>query len=393
MKNKEYIRGIITGAALSLAVTAGGYVGVRLQDNGVLSDRTHVQKLKYLEQMIDEKYLGEVNQEELAEGLYAGLVYGLKDSYSRYYTAQEYQQENSSTTGSYVGIGIAMQKNEEGGVRIVECYEGGPGAKAGLEEGDIISAIDGTDIMETEVSDVADMIRDSKKDQALLTVHRQGVDQPLELSVEISDVELPSVFSEMLESKIGYIRITQFMEVTPAQFEKAFQELKSRGMEKLLIDLRGNPGGLLTSVCSILNDILPEGLIVYTEDKYGNRQEERSEGKSPIDIPLAVLVNENSASASEIFAGAVKDYEVGTIVGTTTFGKGVVQELHPLNDGSAVKLTVSNYYTPKGHSIHEVGIEPDVEVKPDLALLNKEEITHEEDNQLQEALKILKDEK
>lgn len=393
MKNKEYIRGIITGAALSLAVTAGGYVGVRLQDNGVLSDRTHVQKLKYLEQMIDEKYLGEVNQEELAEGLYAGLVYGLKDSYSRYYTAQEYQQENSSTTGSYVGIGIAMQKNEEGGVRIVECYEGGPGAKAGLEEGDIISAIDGTDIMETEVSDVADMIRDSKKDQALLTVHRQGVDQPLELSVEISDVELPSVFSEMLESKIGYIRITQFMEVTPAQFEKAFQELKSRGMEKLLIDLRGNPGGLLTSVCSILNDILPEGLIVYTEDKYGNRQEERSEGKSPLDIPLAVLVNENSASASEIFAGAVKDYEVGTIVGTTTFGKGVVQELHPLNDGSAVKLTVSNYYTPKGHSIHEVGIEPDVEVKPDLALLNKEEITHEEDNQLQEALKILKDEK
>lgn len=393
MKNKEYIRGIITGAALSLAVTAGGYVGVRLQDNGVLSDRTHVQKLKYLEQMIDEKYLGEVNQEELAEGLYAGLVYGLKDSYSRYYTAQEYQQENSSTTGSYVGIGIAMQKNEEGGVRIVECYEGGPGAKAGLEEGDIISAIDGTDIMETEVSDVADMIRDSKKDQALLTVHRQGVDQPLELSVEISDVELPSVFSEMLESKIGYIRITQFMEVTPAQFEKAFQELKSRGMEKLLIDLRGNPGGLLTSVCSILNDILPEGRIVYTEDKYGNRQEERSEGKSPIDIPLAVLVNENSASASEIFAGAVKDYEVGTIVGTTTFGKGVVQELHPLNDGSAVKLTVSNYYTPKGHSIHEVGIEPDVEVKPDLALLNKEEITHEEDNQLQEALKILKDEK
>lgn len=393
MKNKEYIRGIITGAALSLAVTAGGYVGVRLQDNGVLSDRTHVQKLKYLEQMIDEKYLGEVNQEELAEGLYAGLVYGLKDSYSRYYTAQEYQQENSSTTGSYVGIGIAMQKNEEGGVRIVECYEGGPGAKAGLEEGDIISAIDGTDIMETEVSDVADMIRDSTKDQALLTVHRQGVDQPLELSVEISDVELPSVFSEMLESKIGYIRITQFMEVTPAQFEKAFQELKSRGMEKLLIDLRGNPGGLLTSVCSILNDILPEGLIVYTEDKYGNRQEERSEGKSPLDIPLAVLVNENSASASEIFAGAVKDYEIGTIVGTTTFGKGVVQELHPLNDGSAVKLTVSNYYTPKGHSIHEVGIEPDVEVKPDLALLNKEEITHEEDNQLQEALKILKDEK
>ena len=165
--------------------------------------------------------------------------------------------------------------------------------------------------------------------------------------------------------------------------------LWDQGMEKLVVDLRGNPGGLLTSVCSILGDILPEGLIVYTEDKYGNRQEERSEGKSPLTIPLAVLVNENSASASEIFAGAVKDYGIGTIVGTTTFGKGVVQELHPLSDGSAVKLTVSNYYTPKGNSIHEVGIEPDVEVKLAPELLNKEEITHEEDNQLQEALKIL----
>lgn len=160
-------------------------------------------------------------------------------------------------------------------------------------------------------------------------------------------------------------------------------------MEKLVIDLRGNPGGLLTSVCNILNHILPEGMIVYTEDKYGNRSEEKSEGKTALDIPLAVLVNENSASASEIFAGAVKDYGIGTIVGTTTFGKGVVQELLPLNDGSAVKLTISNYYTPKGNSIQDVGIHPDVEVKLNPELLNKEEIAHEEDNQLQEALKIL----
>ena len=160
-------------------------------------------------------------------------------------------------------------------------------------------------------------------------------------------------------------------------------------MERLVIDLRNNPGGLLTSVCEVLNDILPEGLIVYTEDKYGNRQEEYSEGKNPLEMPLAVLVNEGSASASEIFAGSVKDYGAGTIVGTTTYGKGVVQAVHQLEDGSAVKLTVSNYYTPKGNSINEVGIQPDVEVKLDTDLLNKEEISPEEDNQLQEAVKIL----
>lgn len=389
MKNKEYIRGIITGVVFSLAVGAGGYAGFRLGDKGVLSDREHVQKLKYLEHLIQEEYLGEADQEALAEGLYTGLVYGLGDDYSRYYTAQEYQQENSSTTGSYVGIGIAMQKNEEGGVKIAECYEGGPGEQAGLKVGDIISAVNGTDIMEMDTSQVAELVRNSQKDQVVLTIHRMGVEKPLKLNVKITDVELPSVFSEMLENKIGYIRISQFMEVTPGQYREAFETLQNQGMEKLVVDLRGNLGGLLTSVCSILGDILPEGLIVYTEDKYGNRQEERSGGKSPLTIPLAVLVNENSASASEIFAGAVKDYGIGTIVGTTTFGKGVVQELHPLSDGSAVKLTVSNYYTPKGKSIHEVGIEPDVEVKLAPELLNKEEITHEEDNQLQEALKIL----
>lgn len=271
----------------------------------------------------------------------------------------------------------------------MECYEEGPGDNAGLKAGDIISGIDGTDITEKDVSEIVDMIRGSGKEKVVLTVHRQNVENAMEVTVEITDVELPSVFSEMLENQTGYIRISQFTDVTPDQYEKAFSDLKDQGMEKLVVDLRGNPGGLLTSVCAILNSILPEGLIVYTEDKYGNRSEERSEGKTPLDMPFAVLVNENSASASEIFAGAVQDYGIGIIVGTVTYGKGVVQELRPLSDGSAVKLTVSDYYTPKGNSINEVGIKPDVEVKLDPELLNQEEITHQEDNQLQEALKVL----
>ena len=162
-------------------------------------------------------------------------------------------------------------------------------------------------------------------------------------------------------------------------------------MEKLVVDLRDNPGGLLNIVCDILREILPEGLIVYTEDKNGNRSEETCDGKNPLDMPLAVLVNGNSASASEIFAGAVKDYGIGTIVGTTTYGKGVVQSIRQLSDGSAVKLTVANYYTPNGNSINKTGIEPDVEVELDASLVNETEISHDEDNQLQAALKVLND--
>lgn len=389
MKHKEYIRGVITGVLAAAAVAAGACFGYTRLAGGVLSDSQHVQKLRFLEALIDQEYLGEKDEDSLAEGLYKGLIYGLGDVYSCYYTKEEYEQENSSTEGSYVGIGVTIQKNPEGGVKIAECYEDGPGDQAGLKEGDVISAVDGTDITEMEASQVVEMIKNAEDKEVELTVHRQDQEEPLEISVKVQDVELTSVFGEMLDGKTGYIRILQFTAVTPDQYEETFAELENQGMERLVIDLRNNPGGLLTSVCEVLNDILPEGLIVYTEDKYGNRQEEYSEGKNPLEMPLAVLVNEGSASASEIFAGAVKDYGAGTIVGTTTYGKGVVQAVHQLEDGSAVKLTVSNYYTPKGNSINEVGIQPDVEVKLDTDLLNKEEISPEEDNQLQEAVKIL----
>ena len=389
MKHREYVKGVVTG----VMITAVAAVGINYVDGylngGVLADQSHVRKIEYLEKLIDQDYLGEKDEDKLAEGIYAGLLYGLGDVYSRYYTADEYEQETSSTDGAYVGIGISMEKNKEGGVRVVECYEGGPGEKAGLKTDDVISAIDGEDITDKELSDVVNMIRKSGKDSVVLTVHRDGEENALEIETEISDVDLPSVFEEMLDDNAGYIRITEFKGNTPENYLDAFNSLKERGMDKLVIDLRDNPGGLLTSVCEILNHVLPEGLIVYTEDKYGNREEETSEGKDPLEIPLAVLVNENSASASEIFAGAVQDHEVGTIVGTTTYGKGVVQELRQLSDGSAVKLTVSNYYTPNGNSINKVGIKPDVEVKLASELLNKDEITHEEDNQLQAGIQAV----
>lgn len=388
MKHGTYVKGVATGVVLTV-LAGGGIKAVQYcRSDEILSDLAFTQKIKYLENMIDEEYLGEISTDKLEEGVYAGLIYGLGDVYSRYYTKDEYEQESVTTEGSYVGIGVAMQKYTAGGVQIVECYKGSTAEEAGVKVDDVITAINGEDITDTELQDVVSMIKDNEDKDVVLTVQRKGEDTQ-EITVKVSNVELPSVFGEMLDENTGYIQITEFKGVTVEQYEEVFADLKEQGMERLVVDLRDNPGGLLNVVCDILRDILPEGLIVYTEDKNGNRSEETCDGKNPLDMPLAVLVNGNSASASEIFAGAVKDYGIGTIVGTTTYGKGVVQSIRQLSDGSAVKLTIANYYTPKGNSINKTGIRPDVEVELSPELLNQEEITYEEDNQLQAALNSL----
>ena len=388
MKHGTYVKGVATGVILTV-LAGGGIKAVQYcRSDEILSDLAFTQKIKYLENMIDEEYLGEISTDKLEEGVYAGLIYGLGDVYSRYYTKDEYEQESVTTEGSYVGIGVAMQKYTAGGVQIVECYKGSTAEEAGVKVDDVITAINGEDITDTELQDVVSMIKDNEDKDVVLTVQRKGEDTQ-EITVKVSNVELPSVFGEMLDENTGYIQITEFKGVTVEQYEEIFADLKEQGMERLVVDLRDNPGGLLNVVCDILRDILPEGLIVYTEDKNGNRSEETCDGKNPLDMPLAVLVNGNSASTSDIFAGAVKDYGLGTIVGTTTYGKGVVQSIRQLSDGSAVKLTIANYYTPKGNSINKTGIQPDVEVELSPELLNQEEITHEEDNQLQAALNSL----
>ena len=388
--DKQFWKGAAAGGAVAAAVMLGRFVSIYGGDT-VLANREYAEKLRTLEKIIDTNYLEEKDKDALAEGMYAGLLYGLNDPYSCYYTAEEYEEQNTETEGSYVGIGVAMQKNSDGGVKIAECYEGGSAYAAGIKVNDIISSIDGKDITDWEMEDVADYIKNREADAVSLTVHRENIEEALDISVKIADVELPSVYGEMLDKKTGYIEITEFKGVTFEQYKETFERLKEQGMERLVIDLRDNPGGLLTSVCDVLGWILPEGLIVYTEDKYGNKMEETCDGKHPLDMPLAVLVNEGSASASEIFAGAVQDYEVGTIVGTTTFGKGVVQALYPMSDGSAVKLTVSKYYTPKGKNIHGEGISPDIKVKLNPELFNQTELTREEDNQLQAAVQSLEE--
>lgn len=392
MKNKEFKKGVAIGVAATLVVTGAGFVSyqkVLFPKGSALSDVRTVQKLNYLENLIDTEYLDEKDESSLREGLYAGLLAGLRDPYSTYYTAEQYKELNTSNEGSYVGIGAVLQKDDAGGAKVVQLYEGGPGEQAGLKTGDVIKAVDGTDVTEKETSDIASMVRDSEKDSVTLTIQRENEEKTRDIKVEIRDVEIQTVSHEMLDDDTGYIRISEFSEVTSDQYKKAFADLKSQGMKKLVVDLRDNPGGLLTAVCGVLRQILPEGLIVYTEDKNGKREEETCDGKNELTMPLAVLVNGNSASASEIFAGAVKDYGIGTIVGTTTYGKGVVQTIQALTDGSAVKITIAKYYTPKGNDINKKGIEPDVEADLPEDVTDWTTLTHEEDTQLQSALKEL----
>ena len=395
MGQKKFANGFILGMALTLAV---GGAGMKVYD--VVEDRQNsknavndesMEKAKLIEEIIDEKYTGEVDKELMEADMYKGLMVSLGDPYSAYYTAEEYEELNTETTGSYKGIGVVMQMQmDTGAVKIVRCYEGAPGEKAGLLPEDILLQVNGENVSGLELSEVVDKVKASEGEVAHLTVARDGEDDYLEFDVPLEEVNIPVVDHEMLEDNIGYISLYEFTEQTEPQYLEAFEELQSQGMERLIIDVRNNPGGLLTSVCGILNDMLPEGLIVYTEDKDGKKEEINSDGKSELEIPLAVLVNGNSASASEIFAGAIQDYEKGTIVGTTTFGKGIVQSILPLSDGSAVKTTTAKYYTPKGRCIHGTGIEPDVEVELTEGLEQKAELTHEEDNQLQKAIETVK---
>lgn len=383
MDDREYLKGIVTGLLIAACIGMGGYLGYQYighSEIDVLSDPYHEKKLEFLEDLIDANYLEDADKDELAEGLYAGLIAGLEDPYSKYYTAEEYEELTKETDGSYVGIGILMQKYEDSGVEVVECYEGAPGDVAGLMAGDIILAVDGEDLAGLELTDVSSMIKNTTADSVALTVKRDGIKEVFDLTVQIRDVELKYVSYEMYDEEIGYIAISEFTGVTEKQYQEAFENLKEQGMEKLIVDLRGNPGGLYTSVCGILDDILPEGLLVYTEDKYGEREETWSDKDAPLAIEMAVLVNGNSASASEIFAGALQDYDAAIVVGTTTYGKGVVQSIYQLEDGSAVKLTVSKYYTPNGNCIHGIGIIPDIEVKLDTEAYLETQMAEEENN-------------
>ncbi len=350
-----------------------------------------VDKLTVLGILIDNYYLEEVDPSVYANGIYKGFMSSLEDPYSTYYTKEEYQALMESSSGVYHGIGATVSQDVKTGIiTVVKPFENGPAYEVGILPGDILLKVDDVEVTGMDLSEVVSRMKGVEGTKVRVSVIREGKTDPIEFTITRQQIKVPTIEHKMLKDKIGYIMITEFDEITVKQFISAVDELEKAGMKGLIVDVRNNPGGLLVSVVKILDRLLPKGLIVYTEDKHGNRLEENAKDDKMVNVPLAVLINGNSASASEIFAGAIQDYKLGTIVGTTSFGKGIVQKVIPLSDGTAIKLTISKYFTPKGRNIHGTGILPDVEVELSEELKKLVTIPVEEDNQLQEAIKIVK---
>lgn len=380
---KNFLQGALFGALIMLCGTGVVSCGIRLSE-----DASSEEKLSVLKGLIDENYIGDVDEEALEEGIYKGYIQGLEDPYSVYYNEEETKDLYETTEGEYSGIGAVLSQDLESGViTLVQIYEDSPAAKAGLKDNDILTKVGDIEVTDMDLSEVVTYIKGEKGTDVDLTVLRGEDADEITVTATRDTVEAQTVKYEMLEGQTGYLSVSEFDSVTYAQYEEALNELTAQGMTGLIVDLRNNPGGNLNTVCEMLDLVLPKGTIVYTEDKDGKRETATSDDEHQINVPMVVLVNGNSASASEIYAGAIQDYGIGKIVGTQTYGKGVVQQIFDLGDGTSVKLTIAEYFTPNGRSIDGEGITPDVEVE-----YEADENNPEADNQLEKALEVMKEE-
>lgn len=401
-----FLGGLITGIAVALLVVGICYIGLYLQDavadrqngsakmsfrEGSAIDADVVAKMQALEDTINKYfYLHEVTEEDLQVGIYKGMLEALGDPYSEYYTAEELAALMQSTQGIYFGIGAYMQQDKATTLpRITGTIAGSPSEEVDIRVDDLIYAVDGVLTQGLALTEVTSMIKGPENTEVELTLVREGASDYINVTVVRRKVESPTVTYEMTEGNAAYIRVTEFDDVTIKQFENALATARAEDMKGMILDLRANPGGSLNAVIEMLKMMLPEGMIVYTQDKEGKRTEYRCDGERELDVPLVVLVDKNSASASEIMAGAIKDHGIGTLVGTTTFGKGIVQQIVSMRDGSAIKITISAYYTPNGNNIHGIGIEPDVVCEFDgEAYYGSDD---RPDNQLEKAKEVLRD--
>ena len=380
---KNFLQGALFGALIMLCGTGVVSCGIRLSE-----DASSEEKLSVLKGLIDENYIGDVDEEALEEGIYKGYIQGLEDPYSVYYNEEETKDLYETTEGEYSGIGAVLSQDLESGViTLVQIYEGSPAAKAGLKDNDILTKVGDIEVTGMDLSEVVTYIKGEKGTDVDLSVLRGEDAEEITVTATRDTVEAQTVKYEMLEGQTGYLSVSEFDSVTYAQYEEALNKLTDQGMTGLIVDLRNNPGGNLNTVCEMLDLVLPKGTIVYTEDKDGKRETATSDDEHQINVPMVVLVNGNSASASEIYAGAIQDYGIGKIVGTQTYGKGVVQQIFDLGDGTSVKLTIAEYFTPNGRSIDGEGITPDVEVE-----YEADENNPEADNQLEKALEVMKEE-
>ncbi|MGL5617320.1 MAG: S41 family peptidase [Sarcina sp.] len=332
-------------------------------------------------------YDGEIDDEKLVEGAIKGMTAALNDPYTYYMNKSEFEEFNEHNSGKYMGLGlqVAVKDNK---IIIVEPIEGGPAEKTGIEAGDILLSVNGTDVSGEDLKKATEMMKGTTKEVVDLKIDRKG--EILDKKVTRDEVKRINIKGHLVDGDIGYIEIVGFEKNVAKDFNEKLKELKAQGMKKLILDVRGNPGGYMNECVDIISNFVPKDkLIVSTKDKQGKEEKSLSKGGDAIGMPLVLLINENSASASEIVAGAIRDYEIGTLVGKKTFGKGIVQTVINQDEGKGLKLTISRYYTPNGENIHKKGIAPDVEVDYEMPLSRKD-YNQQEDIQFNKALEILK---
>ncbi len=378
------ISSIITAVIVSEKITSSSSVKSIAEGDGTTGIETALASIRTI---LEDEYIGELDDEQMLEMAIKGYVAGVGDEYTVYYTPEEMSEEYDTAMGNYVGIGIYMIVNyEEGTITVVEPMEDSPALEAGLKEGDLIVKVDGEVITPDNVSEMSNKIKGEEGTIVKLGIKRD--EEEFEVEVERRRIEVSHIESRMIEDNIAYIQILDFDGGVAKEFKENYEDLKSKGAKSLIIDIRGNGGGVVDEAIDILEMICDKGSTLLIEtDKDGNETITKSEEEPIIDMPIVVLVNENSASASEIFAGALKDYNKATIIGTQTYGKGVIQTLMRLSDGSGLKTTTEEYCTPNRNKINKVGIEPNIIVElPD----DIEELTEENDTQLQRAIEELK---
>lgn len=364
-EKKQFIKGIIAGVLLSTLVV----VGFKFATGDIFGkniDKATAIKLQNIDRLIEEKYLysDKIDQNALKEGMIKGYIQGLGDPYSAYYDKKEFKELTESTEGTFYGIGAQFNTaTNEGFLTVINVYEGSPAKKAGIRAGDVLTKVDGKDVGGMSAESVVSRIKGKNGSKVKLTFTRNKKDTYI-VDVKREKIEVPTVAYKMQRDNIGYIQITEFTGETATQFNDAFVKLEKQGMVGLVIDLRNNPGGRVDTTGKILDKLLGKGPLVKVKDKNGKEEVLiDSDEKHKWNKPIVVLINGYSASASELFAGAMQDYEAATIIGTKSYGKGVVQQIFSINDGTGVKLTIAEYFTPKGHVVNKKGITPDIKVE------------------------------
>ena len=347
--------------------------------------------LQRFKTLIDSKFLGEVNEEDLKNGAIKGYIAGLNDEYTQYFTKEEMDEFYVDTMGNFDGIGIYMTSDTNTNtIVIISPIKDSPAHKAGLLPGDIINKVDGKSYSGEELDEASNAIKGEIGTSVELEINRNG--EVFTVNVTRENVKVNHVESKIIDGNIGYLEIASFDEGCGEEFLKKYNELKEQNITSLIIDLRNNPGGIVKEALDIAEYMVDkDALLLITMDKNNNKEEYRSEANGKvIDVPVVILVNENSASATEILAGALKDNNAARIIGTTTYGKGLIQELIRLTDGSGIKMTTNEYYTPNQNRINQVGITPDEIVELPEEFKDELDIPEESDTQLQKAIEYLK---